>query len=309
MLCIPLFEEGKKKVFDFPWKIGIVSFMAYPNLLKSQGVEEAVRELVEDPFFDLIELNFLEDENWKNISKIVSESMKDFSLALQPFTNSPAGNISSLDENTRVKAVEEIKRMMNSYFKKGIKTVALSSGGNAPDEKREEAFDKLKKSLVEICKYAEQNNAYVLLETFDTIHDKKLLIGQLEDAEKVILEVRKECSNIGVLWDLSHGPLLNEKPRKLIKFKNILAHVHIGCAKTVDGSLKDWHPSFYRSGAINGVEDLVELFSTLEEIGYKGAISFEVKPEEGQTSQEVIDVSKGILHTAFSKYLKTKKKA
>ncbi|MEM2615102.1 MAG: sugar phosphate isomerase/epimerase family protein [Nitrososphaerota archaeon] len=304
MLCIPLSKEGRVEVINFPWKIGIVSFMAYPNLLKAQGVEEAIRELVEDPFFDLIELNFLEDENWNKISKIVSGSGKDFSLALQPFTNSPMGNISSLNEDTRVKAVEEIKKMMSSYFKKGIKTVALSSGSNVPNEKREDALDSLRRSLIEICRYAEKNNAHVLLETFDTVQDKKLLIGQLEDAEKIVIDVRKECKNIGILWDLSHGPFLNEKPRKLAGFKNVLSHIHIGCAKIVNGSLKDWHPSFYRSGAINGVEDLIELFSTLEEIGYSGAISFEVKPEEGQSSQEVIDVSKGILHTSFYKYLK-----
>ncbi|MDW8034726.1 MAG: TIM barrel protein, partial [Nitrososphaerota archaeon] len=259
------------------------------------------------PFFDLIELNFLGDENWNKISRIIGSSKKDFSLALQLFTNSPEGNISSLDENIRIKAVEEIKKMMTSYLKRGIKKIALSSGSNVPDEKKEEAFNRLIKSLMEICEYAEQNDAYVLLETFDTIHDKKLLIGQLEDAEKIVLEIRKEHKNIGVLWDLSHGPLLNEKPRKLVKFKNILAHVHIGCAKIIDGNLKDWHPSFYRNGAINGVEDLVELFSVLEEIEYKGAVSFEVKPEEGQSSQEVVDISKGILYTAFCKYMKTKK--
>jgi len=304
VLCIPLSKDGRVEVINFPWKIGIVSFMAYPNLLKAQGVEEAIRELVEDPFFDLIELNFLEDESWNKISKIVSGSGKDFSLALQPFTNSPTGNISSLNEDVRTKAVEEIKKMMSSYFNKGIKTVALSSGSNVPDEKRVDALDRLRRSLIEICRHAEHNNAHVLLETFDTVQDKKLLIGQLEDAEKIVLDVRKECKNIGILWDLSHGPFLNEKPRKLARFKNVLSHVHIGCAKIVNGSLKDWHPSFYRNGAINGVEDLIELFSTLEEIGYKGAISFEVKPEEGQSSQEVIDVSKGILHTAFYKYLR-----
>jgi len=301
MLCIPLFKDGEKKIIDFPWRIGIVAFMAYPNLLKAQEVEKTLQELIEDPFFDLIELNFLENDD---LNKIIGGGEKEFSLALQPFTNSPAGNISSLDENTRTKAVGEIKRMMTSYFKKGVKTVALSSGGSMPDNRREEAFSKLEKSLLEICEHAERNNAYVLLETFDTIYDKKLLIGSLEDAEKIVLKIRREFKNIGILWDLSHGPLLGEKPKKLIRFKNVLAHIHIGCAKNTNEGLKDWHPSFYRSGAINGVEDLVELLSVLEEIEYRGAVSFEVKPEEDQTSREVIDVSKGVLHTAFYKYLK-----
>ncbi|MDW8034605.1 MAG: hypothetical protein RMI79_06725 [Nitrososphaerota archaeon] len=58
MLCISLPKDDRIEIINFPWKIGIVSFMAYPNLLKAQGVEETIRELVEDPFFDLKNLIF-----------------------------------------------------------------------------------------------------------------------------------------------------------------------------------------------------------------------------------------------------------
>lgn len=307
MLCVNIvLKGGKKKHVSFPWRIGIVGFMAYPNLLKAQGIEESIKELAEDPFFDLLELNFINDENWRRVENIVKGYGKEVSLALQPFTNSPEGNISSLDDNIRSKALNEIKKMITVSSKRGFKAVALSSGIKPEGEKKAQAMEVLVKSLVELCKHASESNVHILLETFDTSYDKNLLIGPLEDAAHVAKEVRKEYRNFGVLWDLSHGPLLDEKPSKLTGFKDVLSHVHIGCAKKVSNTMKDWHPSFYRNGAVNGVEDLAELFATLEKINYKGAVSFEVKPEEGQQTQEIIGVSKGILYTAFCKYLLSK---
>jgi sugar phosphate isomerase/epimerase len=304
MLCIDIvLKDKKKRHVEFPWKIGIVGFMVYPNLLKAQNIEESIRELAEDPFFDLLELNFMDDGNWRKVESIVRDCNKEVSIALQPFTNTPEGNICSLDNNTRHKALNEVRKMIIASSKRNIKVVALSSGIRPEEGKKSEAMEALVRSLVEICKYADENNVHILLETFDTSYDKNLLIGPLEDAAYVVKEIRKEYRNIGILWDLSHGPFLDEKPSKLVGFKDVLSHIHLGCAKKVNNTMKDWHPSFYRNGAINAVEDLVELFSTLERISYKGAVSFEVKPEEGQQTQEVINVSKGVLYTSFCKHL------
>jgi hypothetical protein len=62
----------------------------------------------------------------------------------------------------------------------------------------------------------------------------------------------------------------------------------------------DWHPGFYRPGAVNGVEEVRELLRVLLELGYRGAIGFEVKPEEGQHWLEPVMSAKGVLYTAFS---------
>ncbi|MGQ9479394.1 MAG: sugar phosphate isomerase/epimerase family protein [Thermoproteota archaeon] len=307
MLCITVLKSNRKNRIWFPWRIGIVGFMAYPSMLKGEKVEESIIELAEDPFFDLLELNLVSDEDWEKVKKTIRRHRKEVSSALQPFTNSREGNICSLDENIRSKAVEEVKRMINISWKRGIRIVALSSGikpGNG--EKTSMATENLIKSLIEICKYAKQYNTYVLLETFDISYDKNLLIGPLEDAANVIKRVREKTDNIGLLWDLSHAPMLNEKPSMLTGFKDVLTHVHIGCTKRTGETMKDWHPSFYREGAINGLDELVELFTVLDKIRYRGAVSFEVKPEEGQQTREVIDVSKGILYTAFCKYLMSK---
>jgi hypothetical protein len=45
------------------------------------------------------------------------------------------------------------------------------------------------------------------------------------------------------------------------------------------------------------------LLQTLFEIRYGGIVAFEVKPEEQQTSQQVLDTSKGTLMSAFQEMI------
>jgi sugar phosphate isomerase/epimerase len=105
---------------------------------------------------------------------------------------------------------------------------------------------------------------------------------------------------------LSHAPLLNEKPSDLSAARECLLHVHIGCAKRLpDGRLVDAHPGFYRPGAVNGVEEVAELLKVLLDIGYRGAVSFEVKPEEGQGWREPVEAAKSVLYTAFAKVVES----
>lgn len=303
MFSVKVNVRGNLGYFEFPYKIGIVGFMAYPSTLKNYSITEAFKELFSDPFFDLIEYSFLEEEEWTKVKEIVRKGNKEISLALQPFTLSKEGDISSLDEEKRVKAVEEVKRRIKISAERNIKTVGLTSGQDPGEGKRKEATEQLVKSLNEICEYARKFGMFVLLEIFDRSYDRKLLMGPIEEAKEVVKEVRKSYENIGILWDLSHAPMLGESPSVLLKHGEVVSHIHIGCTKRIEGTMKDWHPSFYREGAINDVDSVVELLEVLNKINYRGALSFEVKPEEGQHPQEAINVSKGVLVTAFLKYL------
>ncbi|MGB9895240.1 MAG: sugar phosphate isomerase/epimerase family protein [Thermoproteota archaeon] len=301
MFCVKVNVRGSVGCFEFPYKVGIVGFMAYPST--NYSTTEAFRELFSDPFFELVEYSFLEEEEWRKVKEVVNKSKKEISLALQPFTLSKEGDISSLNEEVRAKAVEEIKRRIRISAERNIRTVGLTSGQDPGGEKRKEAVAQLVKSLNEICEYAEKYKTFVLLEIFDRSYDKKLLMGPIGEAKEVVEEVRKSYENVGILWDLSHAPMLNESPSVLLNYKEVVSHIHVGCTKRVNDSMKDWHPSFYREGAINDVESVVELLEVLNKINYRGALSFEVKPEEGQHPQEAINVSKGVLVTAFLKYL------
>ena len=306
MFSVYVEKEGLRINAVFPWKVSIVGFMANPPVLKSdvEAVKETIEVIANDPFFDVIELNILSDNAWNAAKNFLKASKLEVASGLQPLVLAQGYNPSALGEDDRRRAVEAIKKAIDTSIARGIKRVAFCSGPDPGPSNREAAKDALVKSLKEITGYAAKLGVYVILETFDREWDKKQLIGKIEEAVEIAETIRGEYSNFGLLWDLSHAPMLDETPQDLRKAANYLAHIHIGCAKKMpDGSLKDWHPGFYRPGAINGVDEVKELIAVLREIGYKGAIGFEVKPEEGQVWQEVVHAAKGVLYTAYAKYL------
>lgn len=298
--------KGLELSVKFPWKVGIVLFMAFPETLKGEKVLESVEEIVSDDYFDVLEVPAYEGEVLRKIVKVAEERDVDVYLALQPEVLVYKANINSLDENERKRAVERIKEKLNIAANAGIKNSAICSGPTVSPADSMKAKESLVKSFVEMLSEAEKLGMSLLLETFDVEYDKRLLIGPLREGAEVIRRLREEhgFKNTGLLWDLSHAPLLNEKPEDLKEFADVLSHIHIGCAKSTDEGLKDWHPGFYTPGAINTVEDVAKLIEVLYEIGYKGAISFEIKPEAQQTSLEVINASKGVLMQAFNIFLR-----
>jgi sugar phosphate isomerase/epimerase len=124
----------------------------------------------------------------------------------------------------------------------------------------------------------------------------------MEEAVKIVSEVRNDYDNIGVMWDLSHGPLIGEKPDILTEAGELLEYVHIGCAeRTESGGLLDHHPGFYSKNAVNTSDDVSDLLKVLSDMDYFGFVGFEVKPQDFQTSQEVISTAKSVLLEGFQK--------
>ncbi|MGQ9513628.1 MAG: sugar phosphate isomerase/epimerase family protein [Thermoproteota archaeon] len=282
----------------FPWKIGIVSFMAFPSMTKGPNeLLESIKVIADDPLFDAIEIPLIPNSSWDSLNKVLEG--KEIARGCQPDLLTGKLDLNSLDEKRREEAVSYVKRQVEECSRQGLKRLAICSGPDPGKERREEAKRLLVKSLVDICLYASRKNLEILLETFDRDWDKKLLIGPIDEAIEVIDAVRKTEKNIGLMWDLSHAPLLGEKPEDLRRASHVLEHIHIGCTKQLDDKLLDWHPVFYTKGAINTSHDVAKLLQTLLEIRYKGIVAFEVKPEEHQTSQQVLDIAKGTLISAF----------
>jgi len=282
----------------FPWKVGIVSFMAYPDMTTGKGdIVNNIKTIVQDPFFDGIEVCGLTEEQWSAAkspigSKIVARGM-------QPDILSGRISLNSTKSDERRKAIELVKNEINLVAQRGIESLAVCSGPDPGPERRSREKDLLVESLIEICKYGAEASVRIFMENFDRDWDRKLLIGPTSESVDVTERVRRECSNLSIMWDLSHAPMLNETPRELDTAKEVLGHVHIGCTKRIGDRYLDTHPVFYGEGAINGVEEVAMLLKKLLEIGYNGMISFEVKPEEQQSARGIITTSKGVLVSAY----------
>ncbi len=302
MLYAGILKKGVEVVARFPWKIGVVVFMLYPELLKSdEGAGDKVLEIVHDPILDLYEVAPMRDEEWKKIAQYVG--YKSFALALQPEVLVRGINPNALNEEERRKASERLIEETRRAGERGMVAVALCSGPTVPENDRDRALGSLEKTLSELAEVAAQYRMNVYLETFDYDKDKRRLIGPLSLAAKIVERVRQNYTNVYIMWDLSHSPLLNEDPEILRSYPDLLGHIHIGCAKKVDDKLLDWHPGFYRKGALNTEKEVAKLLAVLNDIGYRGAISFEVKPEADQTPQEVLATAETVLLRAFQLFL------
>ncbi|MEM0226408.1 MAG: sugar phosphate isomerase/epimerase family protein [Thermofilaceae archaeon] len=285
-----------------PWKISIVAFMANPLLQREEQVDETIRVLASDPFFDVIELHPMSEQAWRLAEPAIQAGGVEVVFGVQPIIINRGFNPSALDEGERRKAVEMLIESAKLTASRGARALAFCSGPDPGPADRGAAIDSLVRSIKEVAVEAGRLGVKLILETFDRDWDRRRLIGPLSDAVKVAEEVKAEFGNFGLLWDLSHAPMLNESPHDLKRARDHLAHVHIGCAKRLpDGRLVDSHPGFYRPGAINGVEEVAELIRVLLEIGYRGAVGFEVKPEEGQIWREPVEAAKGVLYTALAK--------
>ncbi|MEM1560728.1 MAG: TIM barrel protein [Ignisphaera sp.] len=298
-------RRGHEIVARFPWDIGIVAFMIFPDLTQlTKDFSERLKPLIVDPFFDLIEMTpIVDDVEWNKVAKLNEDYEKRFALALQPLIINRGLNVNALDEVERRKAVEFILNEVRRAGLRGMKAVGLCSGPNVEGPNREVAMEALVKSLTEIGSEASKYGMKVFLETFDIMWDRKRLVGPLSETVKVVEKVREAVRDVYIMWDLSHAPLLNEEPEVLKSYPEFVGHIHIGCGKKVGDKLLDTHPGFYRPGALNTEVDVVRLLRVLHDIGYKGAISFEIKPEQDQNPFEALNAGKGVLLRAFQLYL------
>jgi len=294
---------------EFPWKISIVSFMAFPGMMQEKGdIAGDLLKILGDTFFDAVEVPSISSADWERVKGYVAE--RTFARGLQPDILTNKLDLNSLDGTKRREAISRIKNEIDLASSRGIRMIGICSGPDPGVERRREAAESLFQSLMEICEHAAEKQVRVALETFDRDYDKRLLIGPLSEAIEAVGKVRKRFDNIGLMWDLSHAPMLKETPEDLKRVAGLLAHIHVGCSKKTDGSFLDTHPGFYTKGAVNSESDVARLLQVLLEIGYDGMVGFEVKPEPQQTSEEIVSTAKGVLMSAYqsvaSSFLKTK---
>jgi sugar phosphate isomerase/epimerase len=280
--------------------MSIVHFMAFPNTIGGEGpILETVSKIAADPFFGAIEIGWIKDPAVRAQVKQVVESAHlkvghggQSALLLQKL------NLNSLDEGERQKAVAQVYRSIDEAAELGAQRVAVLSGPDPGDADRPRAFDALLKSIKEAAAYGQQKNIAITLETFDRSIDKKCLIGPSEYALQFSQAVRQDYPDFGLMYDLSHMPLLYESAEfALGTLKDQLVHIHVGNGVREQGvpGYGDLHPRFGWPGGCNDVPELTEFIRALFKVGYldeskpvKPWVGFEVKPQTPDESPELV---------------------
>ena len=286
----------KDSLHDY-MKVGIVHFMAYPFALSGEEpVADSIAEIVEDDFFDAIEVTRINDDaERRRVADILKGKL----------------NLNSPDEEERAHAIDILKGGIDQAYELGAGKFGFLSGPKPPAAQRDQALELLADSIVQLGRYARSKGDLVLsLETFDDSTDKKAFIGTNRLACELAYEVRKAIPNFGLMVDLSHLPMQGETSRQALRVtQEFINHAHIGNCVIGDPSHPDYgdlHPYFGHPEGENNVPQVREFLRCLLDIGYlrpdapeRNIVAFEVQPLGGQRSRAVIADAKRVLREAW----------
>jgi sugar phosphate isomerase/epimerase len=293
--------------------MSIVHFMAFPKTISGEGpIADSVAKIAEDPFFGAVEITWVKDSKERAAVKAVIEAAHiQVGYAAQPAVLMGKLNLNSLDEAERKQAVNALKARIDEAAEVSARRMAFLSGKDPGEKDRRAAVQALIQSVKELCAYGRDKGIALTCETFDRDIDKKALIGPSDLAAEFAAAVRRDHPDFGLMYDLSHQPLLHEDSiGALSQLKQHLVHIHVGNGVVEAGKpgYGDLHPRFGWPGGANDVPELVEFIRALFKIGYladgkstRPWVGFEVKPQaEGETPELVIAGTKRVWQEAWS---------
>ena len=288
------------------FKIGTILWMSYPPQNYSQ--KDALRKICSDEFFDAVEVTQIADDaDRKEARDMMEQSHIKVCYGAQPRLLSTGLNPNDLSEEKRQAAEKTLLEAVDEAEYLGAKAVAFLAG-KWEEEAKEEAYEQLLKTTVNLCRYAETKGMGINLEVFDYDIDKAALIGPAPLAARFAADVRCSCPNFGLLVDLSHFPLTYEKSEFVIRtLRPYIRHLHIGNAVVQEGieAYGDQHPRFGFPGSANDTEELLDFFRVLKREGFfcsdePYVLSLEVKPWGNEDADLILTNSKRVINRAWA---------
>lgn len=290
------------KHWDAYCGLSLVHFLAFPDYhAGDSSILETVERVVSDDFFSAIEISRINNPGVRrDVARLIEQTHIKVDFGAHPIILGDKLNLNSLDSNERNRARKALEPYIDQATELGAGRFVLLSGPDPGVAKRNDAHKALVASLQCLGEYAKSRHISLVLETFDREVDKKALIGPAKEAAAVAAELRQDFADFGLLYDMGHMVLLDEKPFPALGIlKEYLCHVHVGNCVKVPGrpSYGDSHPRFGFPGSENDVPELVEFLQALFKVGYlienpamgkRPAVGFEIKPQADETSTAIL---------------------
>ena len=302
----PAGKEGTKmrESIHKYFKIGTIQWMSFPRM----DGKESLMTVARDDFFDAIEINVNKVGGFMEEAKaILDQSHLKVCYGAQPALLGPKLNPNAVDEEARQKAEAALIESVDKAEFVGAKGIAFLSGKWA-EETKEENYQQLLKTTVNVCRYAAAKNMNVELEVFDYDVDKASLIGPAPLAARFAADMRTLCPNFGLLVDLSHFPICYESAKDVIRTcRPYITHLHFGNA-VADPAAEGYGDLHQRLGYPNSANDIPELYDflkVLKEEGFFNAedpmvLSMEVLPTKDEDELIVLANTKRCLNRAWA---------
>lgn len=294
-------------------RLGIVHFKAYPGIERGEGpILETLEKICADDFWTAVEVGWMRDYRVLNTARhLLEQSHLTVCYATQPKVLTMKLNLNSFDEKERKDAIGSVKSCVDEAYDLGASVIRVIAGKDPGDAKRAEAKKLLVDSLQQIMAYGkEEGQIKFTLKIFDRDVDKKNLIGHFVDALDMARVLRPDFPNFGLLADLSHFPLLGERPEEGIPLiKDYLESAHLGncvCADKRHPAYGDIQPRFGLPGGEIDLPEVIHYFRVLRANGFFSkpdlpVVSAEVRPVLfGETSEIVLANTKRIIRQAWA---------
>lgn len=296
-------------------RLGIVHFKAFPEVEFGAGpaaMVDTLRKIAEDDFFTAVEIGPSRDVRIRHqVRQLLEVAHLTVCYATQPTILGGKMNPNALDAAERRRAVNALKNCVDEAYDVGASWVRLLSGKDPGDAKRPEAVKVFKDTLREVLEYAKQEGEMrFTLKIFDRAIDKCSLIGPFAEAAEIARELCPEYPNFGLLADLSHFPLLGERPEDAIPLlKQFPLHFHLGNCVMRDRrhpAYGDLQPRFGIPGGEVDVPEVRNYFRLLLEHGLLNpedppVVSAEVRPLLAEeTSELIIANAKRVIRQAWA---------
>jgi len=133
--------------------LGLIHCMAYPEATKPPAVQETVRKLAQDDFWDVLEIKRVDEPGVHDeLRAIAEQSGISYGMAAQPNLLGGKLSLNDPDEAARQAAVDEVKKSIDAAYELDARITAVLSGPNPGDEERDHQMDLLVDSLtMPIC--------------------------------------------------------------------------------------------------------------------------------------------------------------
>ena len=288
------------------FQVGTIQWMTYPP--QTYPVSEALKKIACDDYFGAVEITHIEDmEARRQVREMLRQSHLRVSYGAQPALLGTGLNPNDLDDDKRLEAQNLLMAAVDEAEYMGAGGIAFLSG-KWKEEAKEQSFRQLLKTCEAVCLYASEKGMMVELEVFDFDMDKAALIGPAPYAAEFAAEIRKRCSNFGLLVDLSHFPTTYETSEFVIRtLRPYITHFHIGNA-VVQKAMEaygDQHPRFGFPGSANDTAELLDFFRILKAEGFfycrrPYTLSLEVKPWKNEDGDIILANTKRVINRAWA---------
>lgn len=307
-------EESWRTMMD----IGIVHFMAVPEVIKDEGpIVESAAALAEDDFFNVLEVRRSDDPVvMAGLKQVADSAHVSLGVGAQPGLLLNKLSLNDPDEGGRKAAIDEVKKSIDAAYFFGSRICVALSGPDPGGADREAQLELMVDSCEQLCQYCKDRATdyvcYLSIEQFDHQTDKSCLIGPSEITARMAEAVRAEHENFGVTVDLSHVPMLGEAYHDwLTTLQPYTIHVHAGncmISSEEDEAYGDMHPRFGYPGGENDTDELRRFLESLIYVGYfqsdvptaKPVFTFEVKPYGDDTTELVVANTKRVFKQAWA---------